>query len=406
MQSTMVAEGGSDDAGAGADADADARREARGLRVRLVLFLLGALLLVGARPASHHARATMLLRTFSDPDARPDVVEASLTVTVPAGAGAPERQVKARLYSPPGRAAETAPALVLVHGVQYRGIEEPRLQRFARSLVSAGMVVMTPQVDELADYLVAPSSIETVGASIRALRAARAGSGRQKVGLVGTSFGGGIALLTAADTRFADDVAFVVAVGAHDDLARVSRFFATDEIPEVDGSLRSMHAHGYGAMVLAYTHAAEFFPAEDLPAARESLRLWLWEQRDRARESAKQLSPASKARMDRFFDESVASFRPELLAMIERRQRDMGVVSPHDHLAGLRAQVYLLHGKGDSVIPSSETLWLAHDVPPASLGAVLVSPAIVHVELEKPTLGDQWAIVHFMSQVIGAAESS
>ena len=42
------------------------------------------------------------------------------------------------------------------------------------------------------------------------------------------SFAGGLSLLAAADPRFAEDVGFVVAVGAHHDLARVSRFFATD----------------------------------------------------------------------------------------------------------------------------------------------------------------------------------
>ena len=123
---------------------------------------------------------------------------------------------------------------MLVHGVQYLGIEEPRLQRFAKSVVSAGIVVLTPQVDELADYEVSARSIETVGAAIHALRA-RSG-GAAKVGLMGTSFGGGVSLLTAADPRFADEVAFVVAIGAHDDLARVAGFFATDEIEEVSGA--------------------------------------------------------------------------------------------------------------------------------------------------------------------------
>jgi pimeloyl-ACP methyl ester carboxylesterase len=292
---------------------------------------------------------------------------------------------------------------VLVHGVQHLGIEEPRLQRFARSIVNAGIVVLTPQVDELADYRVSPTSIETVGAAIHTLRAR---SGGARVGLMGTSFGGGISLLTAADARFADEVAFVVAIGAHDDLERVSRFFATDEIAEVSGETKKLHAHGYGAMVLVYTHAEDFFPAEDLPAARESLRLWLWEKRDEAREASKALSPASKKKMDRFFDSEASTFRPELLAAIERRSEEMKKVSPHGNLEGLRAHVYLLHGAGDTVIPSTETTWLANDVPKGALRSALVSPAIEHVELKDPSLADQWALVHFMGEVIGEAEAA
>ena len=99
--------------------------------------------------------------------------------------------------------------------------------------------------------------------------------------------------------------------------------------------------------------------------------------------------------------------RPELLAEIDRRARDdMKTVSPHGRLGSLRAHVYLLHGAGDTVIPATETLWLAQDVPPASLRTALVSPAIEHVELKEPTLGDQWALVHFMGQVIGEAEAA
>ena len=270
--------------------------------------------------------------------------------------------------------------------------------------MSAGLVVVTPQVDELADYAVSPRSIETVGATVRLLRA-RSG-GRSRVGLMGTSFGGGIALLTAADARFANDVAFVVAIGAHDDLARVSGFFANDEIPEAAGTVKKLRAHGYGSTVLIYTHVEDFFPAGDVPAAREALRFFLHEKRDEAREAARKLSPPAKATMDIVFGPDISALRPDLTAMIARRTPDMQYVSPHGRLAGLRAHVYILHGAGDTVIPSTEALWLAQDVPAASLRMVLVSPAIEHVELKEPSLGDQWSLIHFMGGVIGEAEAA
>ncbi|MDB4945165.1 MAG: hypothetical protein JWP97_4699 [Labilithrix sp.] len=370
--------------------------------MRMLLFLAALLGIFLARPAAHHARATGLLLSFSDPKSRPEVTEEIIAIDVPASAAGPARTVKARIFAPPGASAADGPAVVLVHGVQYLGIEEPRLQRFARSIVSAGIVVMTPQVDELADYAVSPRSIETVGAALEALRA-RSGGAKQ-VGLMGTSFGGGIALLTAADPRFSAGVAFVVAIGAHDDLARVSGFFANDEIPRVDGTIEKLHAHGYGSTVLIYTHAEDFFPPEDVPAAREALRLYLQEKRDEAKKAAMSLSPESKARMDIVFGPDIRALRPELMAMIERRREDMKMVSPHGRLAGLTANVYLLHGAGDTVVPATETMWLAHDVPAGRLRRVLVSPAIEHVELKEPSLQDQWSIVDFMSDVIGEAE--
>lgn len=401
------AEGPPDSGGSGAcpPRGSDGRRART---ARLLVFLFGLLVVIAARPATYHARAAKLLVSFSDSSRTPEVVERMLELDVPASARGAARKVKARRFEPPDATFDT-PAVVLVHGVQYRGIEEPRLLRFARSIASAGIVVVTPQIDELADYHVSPRSIETVGAAVRQTRARDAdgspGKGPRTVGLMGTSFGGGLALLTAADPRFADAVSFVLAIGAHDDLARVSRFFATDEIVESSGATKKLHAHEYGATVLVYTHVEDFFPEADVPTARDALRLWLWEDRDSAREAAKRLSPASKERVEKLFAADIASVRPELLSEIDRVVPAMKAVSPHGQLEGLKANVYLLHGEGDTVIPASETMWLASDVPPRSLCAVLVSPAILHVELKEPSFADKWALVHFMGKVIGEAEA-
>ena len=383
----------------GTSQDVRARRpwvwvRARG--VRIAVFVLAAVAIILARPASHHARAASLLVAFSDPTSTPAALaEERLTFTREG------EEVPARLYVPTG--ITKPPGIVLVHGVHHAGIEEPRLERFARAVAAAGVVVMTPAVKELSDYKVAPRSIDTVGAAITKLRDLL---GVEKVGLMGMSFGGGISLLSAADARFAEQVSFVVAVGAHGDLGRVSRFFIEDEIPEPSGATKKLRAHGYGVMVLVYSHVEDFFPAEDVPAARDALRFWLWEKRGDARAAAAKVSPPSKAKLDGLFDVGAPPMKAELLAEIDRHAEEMAKVSPHGHLGAIRANVYLLHGEGDTVIPATETLWLARDVPPARLKTALVSPAIEHVELKSPSVADKWALVRFMGEVIGEAEAS
>ncbi len=347
---------------------------------RAVVFVIAVMLVMLARPASHHARAAGLLVSFSDPSSKTEVATERLLM-----GGIP-----ARIYRPVG--VDDAPGVVLVHGVHHLGIDEPRLERFARAVSAAGVVVLTPEIAELSDYRVAPRSIDTVG---RALSVLSARVGRKKVGLMGMSFGGGVSLLTAADERFSGGVAFVVAVGAHGDLARVSHFFAEDK-----------RAHEYGATVLVYTHVEDFFPEHDVPVAREALRLWLHEARDDARRAARELSPASKEKVEKLFAADIASLRPELVAEIDRLRGAMAEMSPHGRLAGIRANVYLLHGEGDNVIPASETNELAKDVPPSRLRAVLVTPAIQHVELKGPTAMDKWDLVHFMGQVLAEAEQA
>src|SRR5206468_535916 len=98
------------------------------------------------------------------------------------------------------------------------GIDEPRLVRFARSIASTGAVVLTPELHDLADYRIEARSVAVLGASAHALRGRMA---NHRVGLMGMSFAGGLCLLAAAGGPYADDVGFVVAIGAHDDLGRV-----------------------------------------------------------------------------------------------------------------------------------------------------------------------------------------
>jgi pimeloyl-ACP methyl ester carboxylesterase len=157
-------------------------------------------------------------------------------------------------------------------------------------------------------------------------------------------------------------------------------------------------------MVLVYSHVERFFPAEDVDTARAAIRDWLHEDREPARKLAEKLTPPSKATIDQLFSAKTDAIRPELMHTIDELAPEMAKVSPRGHLDGLRAPVFLLHGTGDTVIPASETLWLARDVPSALLRQALVSPAIVHVELEgEPGWQEKWAIVHFMAGVLQEA---
>lgn len=368
----------------------------RATRFRLRLFVLVMLVLFAGPTLRDHRAAATLLGRFSDPKAEvTGLDEGELWLDAPRG------KVRAKTFAPKG--ARDLPGVVLVHGIQYQGIDEARILRFARAFADTGVMVLMPEVAELSDYHVDPRSIGTVGAAIEALRAR---TGRDRVGLMGMSFGGGIALLTAAREEHRDHVGFVVAVGAHDDLARTLRFFATHTVGFPDGTARTQRAHDYGAMVLVYNRVPDFFPEADREEATLALRAWLHEKRDLAREHAKKTAPASHELLEEIFTTDLAGIRPELRRIVETHAGEDTGVSPHGHLDGLRAPVYLLHGEDDVVIPSAETLWLANDVPKGLLREALVSPAIRHVEVDgEPTLAQKWALLRFMGRVIGEARS-
>jgi hypothetical protein len=232
------------------------QRRAKWQIALLVLLALAALLV---RPASAHLRAASLLVRFSDPEAKGAIadlarheVDQSFTMLE---SGADHATVRARIYTP--RDVANPPGVVIAHGVHFRGIDEPRLIRFAMTIAATGVAVLTPEVAELCDYKIDPRSIETIGSAAHFFKT-RLGK-QSGVGVMGLSFAGGLSLIAAADPRFTDDISFVVAVGAHDDLARVLRFFATDAIENPDGTSSKLHAHDYGAVVLVYSHLESFF---------------------------------------------------------------------------------------------------------------------------------------------------
>lgn len=359
---------------------------------------IGAVLL---HPVGPHLRAMSLLLRFSSPQsqgisasfAQQPFKEEDGSALTPHGA------LKFRLYLPQA-SGNTHGAMVLLHGVHHLAIEEPRLVSFARSLAGTGVMVMTPELKDLADYHITSETIDLIGDSavVLSTRVDR------EVGVMGLSFAGGLALLAASKSEYSGRIGFVLAVGAHDDMGRVARFFAANTIENPDGSSAALQAHEYGVLVLAYSHLDHFFAPRDMAAAQDALRLWLWENTDAAMAASRRLSPQGQAEFDQLVHHHEL-LRPQIMQEIERHSDEMRAVSPRGHISQLKVPVFLLHGTGDSVIPASETMWLVKDVPSKELKAWLVSPALIHVSMEETVpFSQKWALVDFLAQVLDATE--
>lgn len=292
--------------------------------------------------------------------------------------------------------------VLIVHGVNYKGIHEPRLERFARAVAHEGITVVLPELPELCDYRIDPRSIDRIG--MIATRISREVGA--PVGVIGTSFAGGLSVMAAARPEYAPHIKLVFSLGGHESAERVSRYLATGEVVDPSGVPSPVHPHDYGMLVLLHAHAQRFFPARDLEAVEAALTTWLHEDRDVAR-----------THMARIQD---ARVREDLLALMERGERgpwiepvlrdlaehpeESRAISPLAIFPQLRRPVYLAHGAGDSVIPAVESMYFAYDAPSMTARS-LISPAIVHVEVGKgPNVRDQLALVDFLADVLAHLE--
>ena len=377
-------------------------RPSKGLLVRMALVVMTITALLVARPALNHAAAAgVLLRisggadTMGLRDWRTVPIKRE-TITFPMEGGA----ARAYRYSP--EAGLSTVGMVLVHGVHYRGMDEERLVRFAEAIAKTGITVLTPHIPSLADYRIDHAAVVGIGAAAHELREELGGA--HAVGVMGVSFAGSLALLAAADPAWGADIAYVVTVGSYDDLGRVCRFYATGSIERPDGTKVTLHPHDYGPVVWVYAHLEDFFPPEEIEDVRDVLKSWLHEEKDKAREAAGRLPDAARGKLLALFAGDLSKAVPDLAADVDRHAEDLDALSPHGHIDKLHVAVFALHGSDDHLIPPSETLWLAHDVPPGMLAYALITSALTHVEIgAQATFAERFQTIHFMAGILAAA---
>ncbi len=335
----------------------------------------------------HAAAAEVLVRLSHAPTAAPAVSRKDLWLEVGS------ERVLARAYLPSARAVR---CIVIGHGVHYLGIDEPRLMRFATELARVNVAVLTPELADLADYRVTRAGADVLGG------AAQWFSERcsAKVGLLGFSFAGGLALLAAEDPRYAAHLDYVASVGGYEDLGRVLRFLLTDTVETPSGPVQRK-AHEYGLVVLIYEHIDALVPAPDRAVMRAAVKAWLEEKRSVAWAIASFRTTLAAERLFVAIASGNASdYDDALRSVLKHSEAASESLSPRRNLRSITVPVLLLHGRDDSVIPAEESIWADRDLH-GRPHRTLVTPLIEHVEIAgTPTLMDRLRLVHFMAALL------
>lgn len=308
--------------------------------------------------------------------------------------------VRGRLYLPDGH--PDAPGLVILHGVHHLGINEPRLENFARAMAACGLRVLTPELPGIKDYHVDFGSVRVIGESTRWFSEQT----RSSVGVLGLSFSGGLALVAAADPMYTRDFKFVLAVGSQDEMTHVANYYLTGQEMRPDGTLEVLKPHEYGPLVLEYEHLEDFVPTKDEAAIRPVLREHLYEEKTAETLALAKLNQQQRAEVGQLMDSDSPLTKSKLAASDLRHAPEMEQLSPHEKLRTMTTPVYLLHGQADNIIPAAETLWMQSELPRTTLQAALVTPVLSHVNLDgaKPGALDLWRLVHFFALVMHTAE--
>ena len=116
---------------------------------------------------------------------------------------------------------------------------------------------MTAELPDLARYQITPRTTDMIedAASWTADSGARLPADDRTAGLMGISFGGGLAVVAAS--RMADRAAWVLSFGGHGDLPRTLKYLCTGQQP--DGGVSP--PHDYGVVIILLGVAAVVRPS-------------------------------------------------------------------------------------------------------------------------------------------------
>jgi dienelactone hydrolase len=375
-------------------------------RRRIILLLLTMALVIGGwavtrdyieaaafvvRAAGMQGLAGRAAAVEADP-----VSEGTATITWRGG------QLRGRTYEP---ADVDGRAILLVPGVHAGGIDEPRLIKFAREIAATGHPVITAELPDLAQYEITPRTTDMIEDAARWTAQqweSRLPARERAVGLMGISFGGGLAVVAAA--RMGDRAAWVLSLGGHGDLPRTLRYLCTGE--QLDGSHRP--AHDYGVVVILLSVADRLVPPEQVAPLRDSLHTFMQASHmdmvdksraalefERARQLANRLPEPARTFMNWVNLRDVAHLGPALLPHVTAMGGDPAL-SP-ERTPPPSAPVYLLHGADDNVIPAAESALLAADLRRRGARVTQLStPLITHAEVDHPPgAAEIWRLVRF-----------
>ncbi len=294
------------------------------------------------------------------------------------------RQLRGDLYLP---ADSVRAGIVLVPGLAVAGKNDPRLVALARTLARVNFMVLIPDVPGFRAYRMGSEDVEVLVAAVQALEVAPEMQPRLPVGIGAFSFAVGPALITALDARVAERVDFIVAVGGYQDLRRLITYYTTGAHRD---DRDTPTPYDKGKWIFALGVSEKLLETSDRLAIQAVARRAIYAntgEPDVPVPVPASLSSGGAALLELLTNTTPARV-PALLALLPASLRtEITALNPAEQpMTRLHARLLLLHGRGDTIIPYTESIALAESAPDGRADLFIID-GLAHVDLQ-PTSGD------------------
>lgn len=270
-----------------------------------------------------------------------------------------DRQHSADLYL----SAEGAQAgIVLIPGVVAEGKDDRRLVALANTLARLRFAVLIPEITGLRRFHTRASDVRVMADAFRYLRSQPTLAPAGRAGFAGFSYGVGVVLLAALEPDIREQVDFILGFGGYYDMRNIITFFTTGYYhDDVTGKLKYRYPHYYLKQVFTHSNADLLRQAKDrkiLHALAES------EDAGDLESELGELAPDALALYNLIMNENPGRVSElfDKLSPAVRKELD-GINPARRDLSQLHAQVILLHGRGDTMIPYTESIAIAQALP-------------------------------------------
>ncbi len=323
-------------------------------------------------PGRSYAALSRWQGPWADPEENPPSIRRE-TISIRGG----ERPLKGWLYTPETRG--TIGGILLVHGLHFLGPLDPRMDRFARVLASAGIRVLQPFLPDFMKQVIRPSIISDLEFAFEKFL-----EYEERPGLFSISFGSLPALRLAASPEWGGRVGGVVTFGGYGDwpgTVRLALSRAADEEREWD----PLNQPVLFMNIFSYIPGAPSDPGPLFAAWREFMnRTWGKEEMKRgqahlpvARDVAEGL-PQSERKL--FLQ--ACGVEPGGIELFEeahaRSGGDFDFLTPLPWLSRIRCPVTVAHSAGDDVIPVEEADRIFSALPPSASPRKIITGMISH----------------------------
>jgi acetyl esterase/lipase len=347
-------------------------------RVRWIAPAAAALLLLGFSSRIHTAYlAALVLAESATP-----LVDGPIAARLPGplvehvAFEAGGRSLVADLYLPQSEGPH--PGIVLNHGVADLGKDDPRLVNFADAVARAGFAALVPEFENLKAFRVRPSDVGEVVASYEYL-AARPDVIPDRVGLFGFSYAGGLAVLAASDPAIADRVRFCFLLGSYYDLEDVVTYMTTG-MYRLHGTWTYLEPRNSGRWAFLI-NSADLIEDDDDRETLVGIARAKWDDADAdVTGLVESLGEEGRRAYDLMVNEDPDRTSALIDGLSPRVREYLEALSLEGKIGRLRAHLIVGHGRDDNLIPYTESLLLAANVPPESSVHLAILDSFRHVD--------------------------